>query len=90
MNADEDIKENIFKNPDFIGLILDFLRLNEESILSDEEGKKEKGNGSLEKALKDIYMERLENYKIKIETIDDSYIEIALGFKMTNVIIRKV
>jgi len=90
MEADEYTRENIFKNPDFIGLILDFLRLNEETVISDEEGKKDKGNSSLEKVLKDIYMDRLENYKIKIETINDSYIEIALGFRMTNVIIRKV
>jgi hypothetical protein len=87
MDSNEDTKENIFKNPDFIGLILDFLRLNEESVLSDD---KENGNGSLEKALKAIYRTRLETYKIKVETIEDSYIEIATGFKMTNVIIRKV
>ncbi|WP_152563680.1 hypothetical protein [Clostridium drakei] len=90
MDADEETNKNIFKNPDFIGLILDFLRLNEENVLSDEEWKKEKGNDSLEKALEAVYMDRLETYKIKIETIEDSYIEIALGFKMTNVIIRKV
>ncbi|AKA69450.1 hypothetical protein [Clostridium scatologenes] len=90
MDADEETNKNIFKNPDFIGLILDFLRLNEENVLSDEKWKKEKGNDSLEKALEAVYMDRLETYKIKIETIEDSYIEIALGFKMTNVIIRKV
>ena len=90
MKADKATKENIFKNPDFIGLILDFLRLNEKNILSDDKWKKEKGNSSLEKALNAVYMARLETYKIKIETIEESYIEIAEGFKMTNVIVRKV
>lgn len=90
MDADEETKGNVFKNPDFIGLILDFLRLNEEIVLSEEKGKKEKGNDSLEKALDAVYMDRIENYKIIIETIEDSYIEIAPGFKMTNVIVRKV
>lgn len=88
-NASETTKDTIFKNPDFIGLIMDFLRTNDKKVLSKNKNDDE-GNSSLEEALHNVHMERRETYKIKVEAIEDSYVEILPGFKMTNVIVRKV
>ncbi|MDU5107839.1 hypothetical protein [Clostridium sp.] len=98
--SEEDI-EDIFKNPDFVGVIIDLLRLNEKHYLGEEN--KNKSNSKIKKANDDeessgdVLLEILESltkrygidYYVSVEPIQGSYIEIAPGFNMTNVIIRK-
>ena len=87
--ASESTKDKIFKNPDFIGLIMDFLRCNDKEILTHEK-RNDDGHSSLEEALHKVQEDRIEDYKIQVETIENSVVEILPGFKMTNVIVRKV
>lgn len=88
--ANENTKDKLFKNPDFVGLIMDFLRSNSKDVLSSSTKNDDEGYSSLEEAMQVVTSERIEDYKIKVEAIEDSSVEILPGFKITNVIVRKV
>lgn len=91
-------KNDILKNPDFIGVIIDFLRLNEKTVLEEvsnskknkvKEEEDEKSSCILEKAISTVMHERNMSFGIAVETIRDSVVEIAPGYSMTNVIIKR-
>ena len=78
--------------------IIDFLRLNEKTVLEEvsnskknkvKEEEDEKSSCILEKAISTVMHERTMSFGIAVETIRDSVVEIAPGYSMTNVIIKR-
>ena len=98
ISTEENI-ENIFKNPDFIGVIIEMIRANElnyvtpENIGSkekyDNEYKEENNINLLNRLIEETKESFCRNYDIEIMPIENSYIQIAPGFNITNVIIRR-
>ena len=85
--ANEYIKINIFANPDFSGIIFDFLRLNQDNVLENE---KNQDGGEREEILEIVLSELATEYMLYIEVVEDSYIEVINGLKLNDIIIRKV
>lgn len=85
--------DNMLKNPDFVGVIIDMIRLNETKYLQNEDktnNEEEESNANLlKKVLSDTQKNHYADYTIEIKAIEDSYVEIASGFNMTNVLIKR-
>lgn len=96
-NASNKDIENIFKNPDFIGVIIDMIRSNETSYIKNDKAKSKTKNEDEEESnsdlLKRVILESKKRYHkdyvIEINAIENSYIEIAPGFNMTNVTVKR-
>lgn len=97
-NSSSDEIDNIFKNPDFVGVIIDMIRLNEVMYIKHEDKRSKSKSSSddeesnanlLKRVISDAKKNSNKDYTIEINTIEGSYIEIAPGFNMTNVIIKR-
>ena len=77
----------MFKNPDFVGFILDNIRIKNKDILaSDVKGtKSDKESNLLKEVKKELKTEHEWEFDIKVTAITESYIEIEEGFNITNV-----
>lgn len=96
-NASNTDIENIFKNPDFIGVIIDMIRANETSYIKNDtyksknksEDEEESNTNLLKRVMLELKKKYHKDYGIEITAIENSYIEIAPGFNMTNVIVKR-
>lgn len=87
LENDEVNAKEMFKNPDFVGFILDNIRIKNKDILaSDVKGtKSDKESNLLKEVKKELKTEHEWEFDIKVTAITESYIEIEEGFNITNV-----